>query len=199
MEIAVGNTARFDNKELYIIAGASGSKGTLKNEGLITIPTHVWKVVVIMSRNHGLDDVRSYKDLDVMAVIMPNDPGISSVNWETYKTTVNAVEALSGYDVLALLQDGIEAVIEAGMQDEMALVDQLVTGGKINRGIGSSLQSKLESAAASVERGSVTAATNQLEALLNEVQALVGSGKLAEPDATPLRAAVLALMGSISG
>ncbi|MGH7638667.1 MAG: DNA/RNA non-specific endonuclease, partial [Gemmatimonadaceae bacterium] len=48
MEMEVGDLARFENKELYIVAGASGSKGTVKNEGLITIPTHVWKVVVVM-------------------------------------------------------------------------------------------------------------------------------------------------------
>ena len=37
----------------------------------------------------------------VIAVIMPNEPGVRNVDWHTYKTTVDAVEALSGYDLLA--------------------------------------------------------------------------------------------------
>src|SRR5690606_5216701 len=53
----LGDLARFDNKELYIIAGASGSKGTLKDEGLITIPSTTWKVAVIVDRGAGLADV----------------------------------------------------------------------------------------------------------------------------------------------
>ncbi|MEX2154505.1 MAG: DNA/RNA non-specific endonuclease [Gemmatimonadaceae bacterium] len=201
METAVGNLARLQNKEVYVIAGAHGSKGMVKDEGKITIPTHTWKVVVVMARNQGIRAVQSHRDLEVFAVIMPNDPGIRTNDpndWRNYLTTVNAVEALTGYDVLALLHDRIESVIEVGVQDEMTLVDQLVTDGKINHGVGNSLQSKLESAAASIERGNANAATNQLEALLHELQALVGSGRLSEPDAQPLRAAVLALIASIS-
>jgi DNA/RNA endonuclease G (NUC1) len=41
----------------------------------------------------------------VIAAVMPNDAGVRNVNWETYKTTVDSVEALSGYDVLAALPD----------------------------------------------------------------------------------------------
>jgi hypothetical protein len=48
-----------------------------------------------------------------LPVIMPNDPGIRNVPWETYKTTVDAVEALSGYDLLSLLPDPIEIAVEA--------------------------------------------------------------------------------------
>ncbi len=37
-----------------------------------------------------------------------------NVDWQTYKTTVDAVEALSGYDLLALLRDDIENAVESG-------------------------------------------------------------------------------------
>jgi hypothetical protein len=39
---------------------------------------------------------------------------VRNVDWQTYKTTVDAVEALSGYDLLALLRDDIENAVESG-------------------------------------------------------------------------------------
>ena len=112
METALGDLARFQNKELYIVAGASGSKGTVKNEGKITIPSHTWKVAVVMDRNEGLGNVTGPGDIQVIAVIMPNEPVVQA-DWNTYRTTVDAVEALSGYDVLALLPDQIEIAVES--------------------------------------------------------------------------------------
>jgi len=60
---------------------------------------------VLLDRDEGLRNVTSAADLTVIAVAMPNDPGIRNVPWRTYETTVDAVEALSGYDLLALLPD----------------------------------------------------------------------------------------------
>ena len=42
MENDLGDLARLQNKEVYIIAGVAGNKGTVKNEGKIVIPaSHV--------------------------------------------------------------------------------------------------------------------------------------------------------------
>jgi DNA/RNA endonuclease G (NUC1) len=198
MEIFIGDKARFENKEVYVIAGASGSKGTVKDEKKITIPSAVWKVVVVMPRDEGLSNVSGPGDIEVIAVIMPNDSGIAGVDWNTYRTTVNAVEALSGYDVLSLLDDRIEAVVETGLQDEVALVDQLVAGGKLSTGNGNSLTSKLEAAASSIERGNATAAINQLEAFVNEVDAMSRSRRLDDASAQALRAAATTLILSLA-
>jgi PKD repeat protein len=54
---------------------------------------------------------------------MPNDAGVRNVAWETYKTTVDAVEALSGYDLLALLPDKIEIAVESGTHPPTAATD----------------------------------------------------------------------------
>ena len=198
LELFLGNLALSSNKEIFVIAGASGSKGTVKDEGKITIPTATWKVAVILPRDRGLADVDSYDDVEVIAVIMPNDPGIRNVNWNTYRTTVDAVEKLSGYDLLSLLPNKIQAVVETGLQDEMALIDALVASGKINRGNGNSLQAKLEAAAAAIDRGDTGAAGNQLEALLRELDAM-DDKRLSAADASALRAAVAALIASLSG
>lgn len=114
MENFLGNLASAQNKEVYIIAGVAGNKGTVKNEGLIVIPDYVWKVAVVMPRNQGLANVVTGAEPEIIAVIMPNIPGVANVDWNTYRTTVDAVEALSGYDLLALLPDNIEAQLESG-------------------------------------------------------------------------------------
>jgi len=114
MENFLGDLARLQNKEVYIVAGVAGNIGTVKNEGKIVIPASTWKVAVIMPRNQGLSDIKTLGDLEVIAVIMPNRAGVRNVDWQTYKTTVDAVEALSGYDLLALLRDDIENAVESG-------------------------------------------------------------------------------------
>jgi DNA/RNA endonuclease G (NUC1) len=186
----LGNLASAQNKELYIVTGASGSKGTVKNEGLITIPSHVWKVAVIMPRDQGAANVDSHDDVEIIAVILPNEPGIRNVDWNTYRTTVNAVETLSGYDVLALLPDDVEALHETGLFAAQRVVDGFVTAGTMDAGEANSLSAKIAAAAASIEGGNATAARNQLRALLNEVQAMERSRRLSAADAAALRAAV---------
>jgi len=123
LENYLGNLARFSNKEVYIVAGVAGNTGTVKNEGKITIPAFTWKVALVLPRDRGLDDVHSYQDVEAVAVIMPNKAGIRDSSWQTYETTVDAVEALSGYDLLALLPDPIEIAVESHTQPPAALTD----------------------------------------------------------------------------
>jgi endonuclease G len=57
-----------------------------------------WKIAVVMPRDQGLANVHDYRDLEVIAVNMPNQPGVRNVDWHTYITTVDAIETLTGYD-----------------------------------------------------------------------------------------------------
>lgn len=123
MENYLGDLARNQNKEVYIVAGVAGDQGTVKNEGKITIPQKVWKVAVIVPHDERLADIHDYRDLQVISVIMPNDPGIKTVDWHTYETTVDAVEAASGYDLLALLPDKIERAVESNTQPPVAVLN----------------------------------------------------------------------------
>jgi DNA/RNA endonuclease G (NUC1) len=118
----LGDEARVDDKEVYIIAGVAGNKGTLKNLGRVVIPASTWKVAVIMPRGQGLRDVHDYRDLQVIAVNMPNEAGVRNVDWHTYLTTVDAIETLTGYDLLALLPDEVEAAVESNTQPPIASV-----------------------------------------------------------------------------
>jgi endonuclease G len=116
----LGDQARFDDQEVYIIAGVAGDKGTLKNQGRVVIPTSTWKVAVILPHDAGLASIHDYRDLQVIAVDMPNEPGVRNVDWHTYLTTVDAIEASSGYDLLALLPDDVEDAVESNTQPPIA-------------------------------------------------------------------------------
>jgi DNA/RNA endonuclease G (NUC1) len=126
LENYIGNRAENvgDNKEVYVIDGVAGSKGTVKNEGKIVMPASVWKVALILPRDRGLADIHDYRDIvEVVAVIMPNNPGVRSVDWETYKTTVDEIERVSGYDLLALLPDKVERAVESNTKPPVAVTD----------------------------------------------------------------------------
>jgi len=113
LENDLGDLVRFQNKEVFVISGVAGNKGTLKNEGKVVIPTSTWKVAVILAHGQHLADIHTVDDLQVIAVNMPNEAGVRNVPWQTYQTTVGAIEQLTGYDLLALLPDDIEHAVES--------------------------------------------------------------------------------------
>lgn len=116
-EIYANDQARIENKEMWNIAGGlySGSPATLNGAGKVQIPTHTWKILVIMPAGKGLADVTSASDLTVYAVSMPNQSGIQSNPWTMYKVTVDQLEAATGYDFLSNLPDAIEATVESSI------------------------------------------------------------------------------------
>ncbi len=67
----------------------------------------------------------------------------------------------------------------------------------LNAGQRNSLQAKLNAASASAARGDNNAASNQLDAFLNEVQADVNTGKISAAQATTLRNAVHAVKAAL--
>jgi DNA/RNA endonuclease G (NUC1) len=108
--------------EVYIVAGPAGSGGTGSNGGVSTtianghvaVPSSTWKVVLVIPK--GDNDVsRVTAATRTIAVNMPNIQGIRNTPWETYLTTVDAVEQLTGYDFFANVPDAIENAIEAGV------------------------------------------------------------------------------------
>lgn len=106
-------------KELYITAGGFGEGGTgLKGKkltiakGKISVPEKLWKVVVVLDHpGLGIDSISA--TTPVIAVIMPNQQGIKEENWRTYRTSIDAVEALTGYDFLSTVPEAIQTALEA--------------------------------------------------------------------------------------
>ncbi|MFN2406476.1 MAG: DNA/RNA non-specific endonuclease [Pyrinomonadaceae bacterium] len=106
--------------EVYVIAGPAGVGGSGDNgsaetiaDGRVTVPAYTWKVALVIPA--GDNDVsRVTAATRTIAVIMPNQNSINS-DWHTYLTTVDAVEALTGYDFFANVPDAIENSVEAGI------------------------------------------------------------------------------------
>jgi len=127
--------------ELYIIAGPYGKGGTseegtfetihipqrdengkpvIGEDGLpvysdmtITIPSCTWKIIMVIPE--GQNDIdRVTKDTLMLAVCIPNTQGCGkNGSWEQYKTSVDALEAMTGYDFFSRLPDDIENYLEA--------------------------------------------------------------------------------------
>lgn len=104
------------NKELYIISGGifPASPQTINNAGKVQIPTSTWKIVVVLNAGQGIGDVHSTKDLQVIAVNMPDSLTVPiSAPWQNYTTTVDAIEKATGYNFLSALPDSIQKIVEA--------------------------------------------------------------------------------------
>lgn len=113
LEQYLGNLAVSQNKEIFVFAGDAAYSGTLNNAGRVAIPTRTWKIAVILDRNEGIANVASAADVEIIAVDMPNTTSGVNSDWNTYRVSVDQVEALTGYDFLSALPDGIEQIVEA--------------------------------------------------------------------------------------
>ncbi|MCC3156624.1 DNA/RNA non-specific endonuclease [Hymenobacter sp. 15J16-1T3B] len=104
--------------ELYIIAGSYGKGGTGSNgyyttidAGRIQVPSNCWKVVVVLPEGSS-DASRVTTSTRVIAVNMPNTNSIST-SWGSYRTTVDAIEAATGYNILSSVSSTVQSTIEA--------------------------------------------------------------------------------------
>ena len=100
------------DNEIYIVAGPAGAATTIAN-GHVTIPAYTWKVALVLPAGEN-DLSRVTAATRTIAVIIPNVNGIDQ-DWHSYLTTVDAVEALTGYDFFANVPDNVENAIEAGV------------------------------------------------------------------------------------
>jgi len=107
-------------QEMYIVSGGYGIGGTGSlggvtntiNNGNITVPNRVWKVVIILP-DGGNDVSRVSTSTRVIAIDTPNTQTVNGLPWGSYRTTVDAIESATGYDILSNLPDAIEAALEA--------------------------------------------------------------------------------------
>ena len=104
--------------ECYLICGSYGTGGTGSNgyattinSGHITVPSNCWKVLVVLPVGTG-DAGRVTTSTRVIAVNMPNTNSIGTA-WGSYRTSVDAIEAATGYDILSAVSASVQSVIEA--------------------------------------------------------------------------------------
>lgn len=110
--------------EVYIISGGYGQGGTGRNGGVtntiaggsITVPSRFWKVAVILPV--GSDDVnRVSASTRVIAIDTPNNQTSSSQSWGFYRTSVDAIEAQTGLDLLSSVADATETALESAVDN----------------------------------------------------------------------------------
>ncbi len=102
--------------ELYIISGGNGTSGFI-GSGMVALPTSTWKVIMVLPS--GTNDVsRVTTSTRLIAVIMPNQNGISS-DWRSFRTSVDNVEALTGYDFFSNVPASIQSVIESTVDTQL--------------------------------------------------------------------------------
>src|SRR4030095_6795721 len=85
---------------------------TLAN-GHVSVPAYTWKVALVLPKGDN-DISRISCSSRTIAVIMPNVDAIRNDNWMNFLTTVDSVEALTGYDLFSNVPKQYQACIEAG-------------------------------------------------------------------------------------
>lgn len=106
--------------ELYIISGPYGEGGTsakgffTKLNSQVVVPSHTWKIVVVLPNGSG-DMGRISTTTRVIAVWMPNTQTVSSQPWRYYRTSVDYIESQTGYDFLSNVPVEVQNVIEASV------------------------------------------------------------------------------------
>lgn len=94
--------------DVYIVAGAYGDQGRLKNK--VTVPTNTWKIAVAVPAG---GDIRAIDgSARVIAVDMPNVKGIKNADWQIYRTTVRDIEQKTGYNLFSNLPQNVQDALE---------------------------------------------------------------------------------------
>lgn len=100
--------------EILIICGPSDFNGSrISPSGKAAIPGYTWKIAVDVPGGSGTALSRITTSTPVIAVRMPNISGIRSVSWSNYLTSVNAIQADTGYTFFTSLSPSIATVLRA--------------------------------------------------------------------------------------
>ncbi|MCC3156827.1 DNA/RNA non-specific endonuclease [Hymenobacter sp. 15J16-1T3B] len=110
--------------EVYVLMGSYGRGGTGANglaqtldNGHVTVPKRVWKVLVVLPNGSGDLQRIAAGQARLIAIDTPNDNSVNP-DWAQYRTSVDAIEAATGLDLLSQLpaeaQARLEARVDAG-------------------------------------------------------------------------------------
>ncbi len=96
-------------KEVYIIAGPAGKAGTI-GDGHVVVPESVWKIMLVLPA--GKNDLqRIDANAEVIAVLLPNRQGIRNDAWQSFSTSVSAIEALTGLQFFTALPADVQQAL----------------------------------------------------------------------------------------
>jgi endonuclease G len=103
--------AATDKKEVYIISGGIYDAAPTTIGPGIAVPKSCFKIVVVLDGGQGPCDVTL--STPIYAVIMPNEKTTTGTKWGDYTTSIDAVEAATGYDFLSGVAINVQTAIES--------------------------------------------------------------------------------------
>lgn len=109
-------TLAASGNEIYIFSGGVGNFTTIgasqDPDKRVVVPTLTWKVVLVLPS--GNDDLTraSVRSTRAFGVIMSNVSITQNAPWRNFRTTVDAVEYLTGYDFFNQIPKGTQEIIE---------------------------------------------------------------------------------------
>jgi DNA/RNA endonuclease G (NUC1) len=156
-----------ENKEVYIIAGRDGQTSTNLSDKNINVPSHVWKVVLIMDRpGQGVTDIKA--STLAFAIDLPNpvifdpkainqltqQPGAyigqdPDSEWRKAIVSVRDLEGATGYNFFSNITDSIQDAIETDeKRDLLARIEKMLPT-KVKASLTASIGEELSSLAVS--------------------------------------------------
>lgn len=110
--------------EVYIICGSYGQGGTGSqggttttiNNGKVTVPSNVWKIVLVLPNGNN-DLSRITANTRVIAI---NTPNVNSINsdWKNYRVSVNSIEAATGYSFFANVPAAVRSALKQNVDNQ---------------------------------------------------------------------------------
>ncbi len=97
--------------EIYIFSGGAGNVGMIA-QGRIVVPQVTWKVVVVLPNGNN-DLQRIGKGTRTIAIIVPNQLPLNiNAPWRNFRTNVDAVENLTGYNFFSNVLKNTQELVE---------------------------------------------------------------------------------------
>jgi endonuclease G len=107
--------AQREQRELYLTAGPIYGAEPPKIGHGISVPEAFYKIVVVLARGQGAEDVR--ETTRVIAVIMPNAEGILGSPWGKYRTHVAEIERRTGYRFLGRVPEDVRRALSSRVDE----------------------------------------------------------------------------------
>jgi len=101
--------------ELYVVAGGIFDAEPPSIGHHVAVPRANFKIIAVLRAGQMAKDVTG--DTQVVAVVLPNEPGVGRRAWTDGETSVDAIERATGYDFFRNVDPRVQAVLESRVGD----------------------------------------------------------------------------------